>query len=125
MEAKTPSSPVARSRGAARRSSVIALAGALLAASLFVDVGVARAEYPEGWQDPDLKNLSTCLITCATFFISKGPAAIRYGLAGTCASCAWDQFLEINDWMQANSDPADCWTGVLGNPCSDTGYPSR
>lgn len=125
MESKTPSTRVAESRSAARRSSVLALAGALLFTSLFVDVGVARAEYPAGWEDPDLGDLGGCVITCASFFLSKGPAAMRYGLAGTCLNCAWDQFLEINDWMQANSDPADCWTGTLGNPCSGAEYGYR
>ncbi|HEY7471233.1 MAG TPA: hypothetical protein VIE68_02700 [Gemmatimonadota bacterium] len=122
MESKTPSARVATSRGARRRGSALALAGALLFASLFVDVGVARAEYPAGWEDPDLGELGACIITCASFFASKGSAAIRYGLAGTCLSCAWDQFLEINDWMQKNGDGSDCYTGVLGNPCPNSPY---
>ena len=120
MESKTPRTRAANSCSARRRGSVLALAAALMFTSLFVDVGVARAEYPAGWEDPDLKELSGCVITCASFFISKGPAAIRYGLAGTCLSCAWDQFLEINDWMQANDDGSTCYTGVLGNPCPNS-----
>jgi hypothetical protein len=124
MESKTPSTRVAERCSATRRSSVLALAAALLFTSLFVDVGVARAEYPAGWEDPDLGELGGCIITCASFFISKGPAAIRYGLAGTCLNCAWDQFLEINDWMQSN-DGSNCYTGVLGSPCPNSPYYGR
>jgi hypothetical protein len=125
MESKTPSTPAARSCSAARRTSVLALAAALLFTSLFVDVGVARAEYPAGWQDPDLGDLAGCVITCASFSGSKGTAAIRYGLAGQCLSCAWDQFVEINDWMQQNDDGSTCYTGVLGNPCPNSPYYGR
>ncbi len=125
MESKSPSTLLANGHSARRRSSVLALAAALLFTSLFVDVGVARAEYPVGWEDPDLGELAGCVITCASFFTAKGPAATRYGLAGTCLSCAWDQFLEINDWMEANSDASTCWTGVMGNPCSGAGYGYR
>ena len=122
MESKTPSTRVMKRRGATRRSSVLALAAALLFSSLFVDVGVARAEYPAGWEDPDLGDLAGCVITCASFFGSKGTAAIRYGLAGQCLSCAWDQFVEINDWIQTNDDGSSCYTGVLGNPCPNSPY---
>jgi hypothetical protein len=125
MESKTSSRPGTSSRGAARRTSVLALAAALLFTSLFVDVNIARAEYPAGWEDPGLKELAGCVITCATFFTAKGPAAIRYGLAGTCLSCAWDQFLEINDWMQKNDDGSTCYTGVLGSPCPNSPYAGR
>jgi hypothetical protein len=122
MEPKTPSARVAKSRGAMRRSSALALAGAVLFASLFVDVGVARAEYPAGWVDPDLGEVAACIVTCASFFASKGSAAVKYGLAGTCASCAWNQFIEINDWIQKNYDGSDCYTGILGNPCPNNPY---
>lgn len=124
MESKSPSIQAANRCSAKRRGTVLALAAALLFSSLLVDVGVARAEYPAGWEDPDLGELGGCVITCASFFLSKGPAAIRYGLAGTCLNCAWNQFLEINDWMQVNADQADCWTGVMGNPCSGAQYGS-
>ena len=59
MESKSPRTRVAKSRSAARRSSVLALATALLFTSLFVDVGIARAEYPAGWEDPDLGELGS------------------------------------------------------------------
>ncbi|HET6361012.1 MAG TPA: hypothetical protein VFH11_03040 [Gemmatimonadota bacterium] len=122
MESKSPNTPVAKSCSAARRSSVLALAAALLFTSLFVDVGVARAEYPIGWEDPDLGEIGSCIITCASFFASKGSAAIRYGLAGSCLSCAWDRFVEINDWIQMNDDGSYCYTGMLGNPCPNSPY---
>ena len=125
MESNAPSRPVAKSRSAARRSSVLALAAALLFTSLFVDVGVARAEYPAGWEDPDLGELAGCIITCATFFGFKGSSALRYGQAGACISCAWDRFLEINEWMQQNDDGSACYTGVLGNPCPNSPYYGR
>ena len=43
--------PVGR-RAGIRGRTLVALAAALLFFSLFVDVGVARAEYPAGWVDP-------------------------------------------------------------------------
>ena len=58
MESKTSRTRVAKSRSAARRTSILALAAALLFTSLFVDVGVARAEYPAGYEDPDLGDLA-------------------------------------------------------------------
>ena len=125
MEPKTSRTRIAKTHGPARRTSVLALAAALLFTSLFVDVGVARAEYPVSWEDPDLGELAGCVITCASFFGSKGTAAIRYGLAGQCLSCAWDQFVEINDWMQQNDDGSICYTGVLGNPCPNSPYYGR
>lgn len=125
MESKVSSTRTGKSCRAARRSSVLALAAALLFTSLFVDVGIARAEYPAGWKDPGLGELAGCVITCASFFAAKGSAAVRYGMAGTCLSCAWDQFLEINDWMQKNDDGATCYTGVLGNPCPNSPYLGR
>ena len=58
MESKSTNASRARPRaGGPRSGSVLALAAALLVTSLFVDVGVARAEYPEGWVDPDLERL--------------------------------------------------------------------
>ena len=125
MESKTSSTSTGKSCGAARRSSVLALAAALLFTSLFVDVGIARAEYPAGWEDPDLGEIAGCVITCASFFAAKGPAAVRYGLAGTCLSCAWKNFQEINDWMQKNDDGSSCYTGQLGNPCPNSPYNGR
>jgi hypothetical protein len=125
MSSTNTSQRAAGSVPALRRSSALALAAAFLFTSLFVDVGVARAEYPAGWEDPDLGELAGCIITCATFFTAKGPSAIRYGQAGTCLSCAWDQFLEINDWMQKNDDGSTCYTGVLGNPCPNSPYYNR
>ena len=122
MEAKSPRTRDTKRCSARRRGSVLALAAALLFTSLFVDVGVARAEYPIGWEDPDLGDLGGCVITCAGFFTAK-TVALKYGLGAQCLGCAWDQFKEINDWMVANSDPEDCWTGVLGNPCGGAEYP--
>lgn len=115
MESKcTRSRRTRRRTGAARPRSVVALAAALLFTSLFVDVGVARAEYPEGWNDPDLGEIGACLITCGAFWTSKGPVA-KYGLAAGCIGCAWRLFGEVNEWM--NSLDGNCYTGVLGQPC--------
>jgi hypothetical protein len=125
MESNASRNRVAKSCSAARRSSILALAAALLFTSLFVDVGIARAEYPAGYQDPDLGDLAGCVVTCASFFGSKGTAAIRYGMLGQCLSCAWDQFMEINEWMQKNDDGSTCYTGVLGNPCPNSPYYGR
>jgi hypothetical protein len=121
MEPTNTPERTACSISAARRTSALALAAALLFTSLFVDVGVARAEYPAGWEDPDLGELGACVITCAGFFSAK-TAALKYGLGAACLSCAWNQFLEINDWMQT-VDGETCYTGVLGNPCSGPEYP--
>ncbi len=120
MELKSTSSPRRRRRaGAARPRSVVALAAALLVTSLFVDVGVARAEYPEGWEDPDLGEIGACIITCGAFWTAKGPVS-KYGLAAGCMGCAWKLFGEINDWMQAAE--GNCYTGVLGQPCGGREY---
>jgi hypothetical protein len=122
MEPNASCTPLASNLRASRRISALALAAAILFTSLFVDVGIARAEYPAGWNDPDLGEMAGCIVTCASFFASKGSAAIRYGLAGSCVSCAWDQFVEINDWIETNYDGSSCYTGVLGNPCPNSPY---
>lgn len=116
MESHSTSSPRGRRRaGPASPGSVVAIAAALLFISLFVDVGVARAEYPEGWESPDLGEIGACLITCGAFWTSKGPIA-KYGLGAGCIGCAWKLFGEVNDWMMS-LDPGNCYTGVLGQPC--------
>ena len=121
MESKTPSAQASKGCSATRRSSVLALAVALLFTSLFVDVGVARAEYPAGW-DPDIGDMGGCVITCVGFFSAK-TVALKYGLGAQCLSCAWENFKEINDWMQT-VDPGNCYTGVLGQPCGGREYTS-
>jgi hypothetical protein len=121
MGSKNPSQPrSSRHSDAIRRRSVVALAAALLFTSLFVDVGVARAEYPAGWEDPSLGEVGACLITCGAFWTSSGPIA-KYGLAAGCIGCAWKLFGEVNDWMMA-FDPGNCYTGILGQPCGGREY---
>ena len=119
MESKTSSNSKGTSCSSARRSSVLALATALLFTSLFVDVGIARAEYAAGW-DPDIGDMGGCVITCAGFFSAK-TVALKYGLGAQCLSCAWENLKEINDWMQT-VDPENCYTGVLGQPCGSREY---
>jgi len=116
----TLSSPAAdRRRGAvARRHSAVALAVALLFTSLFVDVGIARAEYPAGWEGPDLQEVGACLGTCGSLFVVKGQL-FRYAVSLSCIGCLWDLAIDINSVMQ--DWEVDCWTGVLGQPC-DGGY---
>jgi hypothetical protein len=94
---------------------VVALAAAILFTSLFVDVGVARAEYPAGWEDPDLMSIGACIGYCGAAFTVKGVLA-KYGFGSSCLGCVINLFGEINDWIQA-SDPGNCYTGVLGQPC--------
>ncbi len=107
----------------ARRTSTLALAAALLFTSFFVDVGVARAEYPAGWEDPDiLKDVGGCIGYCGTFFISK-TALAKYGFGASCLGCVIKLFGELNDWAVATE--ANCYTGVLGQPCGGQEYTSR
>ncbi|MFN2384444.1 MAG: hypothetical protein ABR559_09325 [Gemmatimonadota bacterium] len=117
MESKSTSSPRSRRRaGAGRPRSVVALAAALLVTSLFVDVGVARAEYPEGWVDPDLERLGSCIGMCGSAFLLKGALA-KYGFGASCLGCLYGLAKEFNDW--AGSVDYNCVTGVLGMPCGD------
>ena len=107
----------------ARRTSALALAAALLFTSLFVDVGMARAEYPQGWEDPDiLLDIGGCIGYCGTFFISK-TALAKYGFGASCLGCVIKLFGELNDWAVA-TDPGNCYTGVLGQPCGGQEYSS-
>ncbi len=118
-----PSQPGGPGRsGTIRHRSVVALAAALLFISLFVDVGVARAAYPAGWEDPDLMQIGACIGYCGTAFASKGALA-KYAFGSSCLGCVIKLFGEINDWMQA-TDPGNCYTGVLGQPCGGREYTS-
>ena len=125
MESKTPSARASKGFSATRRSSVLALAAALLFTSLFVDVGVARAEYPAGWEDPDSGNMGGCVITCVAFFISpRTGGASKYGLAGPVpelrvGELQGDQRLDAGESTRRN-----CCTGVLGQPCGGREYTS-
>lgn len=120
MESRTSSPAADRRRGgAARRHSVVALAAMLLFASLFVDVGIARAEYPEGWQrDPDLQALGACLGTCGSLFIIKGQL-FKYAVGASCLGCLWDLAIDLNGMLREID--VNCFTGMLGQPC-DGGY---
>ena len=108
MESKTPSSRASKglARGAAAPCSRWRSRSCSPACS-------STSEWPRRVSrrvgDPDSGNMGGCVITCVAFFISpRGRCGHQYGLGAQCLSCAWDQFLEINDWMQADSDPADC-----------------
>jgi len=120
MEPKTSSTRgVPRHAGGARRRSVVALAAALLFASLFVDVGIARAEYPEGWQeDPDLQAVGACLGTCGSLFLVKGQL-FKYAVGASCLGCLWDLAVDLNGLL--GDVEVGCTTGMLGQPC-DGGY---
>lgn len=102
------------------RRFVVALAAAFLFTSLFVDVGIARAEYPAGWEDPDLMEIGACIGYCGTAFASKGALA-KYAFGASCLGCVIKLFGEINDWMQT-VEPGNCYTGVLGQPCGGREY---
>lgn len=117
MESKSTCSPRSRRpTGAARTRSVVALAGALLFTSLFVDVGVARAEYPEGWVDPDFERIGACIGVCGSAILLKGALA-KYSFGSSCLGCLYSLAKEFNEW--ANSVDYKCTTGTLGMPCGD------
>lgn len=106
-------------RAVVTRRPVVAAAALLLFASLFVDVGVARAEYPAGWEDPDLVDIGACLGYCGTAFISKGRLP-KYSFGASCLGCIWKLFGDLYAWTQEME--MDCYTGVLGQPCTGWEY---
>lgn len=117
MESKGTSSPRdRRPTGATRHRSVVALAAALLFTSLFVDVGVARAEYPEGWIDPDLEQIGGCIGVCGSAILLKGALA-KYGFGSSCLGCIYSLAKEFDEW--ASTVDYTCTTGTLGMPCGD------
>ena len=120
MGSKNPSHPGGpRRSGAAPHRSVVILAAALLFTSLFVDVGVARAEYPEGWADPDFSELGGCIGVCGSAILLKGPIA-KYGFGASCLGCLWNLAVEFNDYINTIREDGDCYTGMLGMPCDGT-----
>ncbi|HJR53139.1 MAG TPA: hypothetical protein VJ982_05440 [Gemmatimonadota bacterium] len=123
MESTNTTVRAASSVSRARRTSTLALAAALLFTSLFVDVGVARAEYAAGWDSDVLMDVGGCIGYCGTFFISK-TALAKYGFGASCLGCVIKLFGELNDWAVA-TDPGNCFTGVLGQPCGGQEYTSR
>jgi hypothetical protein len=106
-------------RAFATRRSVVAAAALLLITSLFVDVGVARAEYPAGWEDPDLMDIGACIGYCGTAFVSKGRLP-KYSFGASCLGCIWKLFGDLYTWTQ--DIESDCYTGVLGQPCTGWEY---
>jgi hypothetical protein len=122
MEARTsnPASNRRRTASRGRPRVALVLASALLVTSLFVDVGVARAEYPVGWQDPDLGKLGTCIGTCGSLFVVKSNQLFKYAAGLSCLGCLWDLAVEINGYV--NELEPDCWTGQLGLPCGGEYY---
>jgi hypothetical protein len=120
MESRIPSQlGGARRTGVTRRPSVVALAAALLFATLFVDVGVAHAEYPAGWEDPDLAVLGACVGTCGSLILMKGAVA-KYSFGAGCLACVWQIAVELNDYFNSINEVGDCYTGMLGMPCDGT-----
>ena len=114
MLCRSSNRPVRR-RAGIRGRTVVALAAALLFFSLFVDVGVARAEYPAGWVDPTVGEAGACLITCGAFFTAKGPV-LKYGVGAGCIQCAYSLFGEINDWMERVDPGTTCVSGITVQP---------
>lgn len=109
-----------RRGGLASRRSRIALAAVLLCASLFVDVGIARAEYPEGWeQDPDLQEIGACIGTCGSLFLVKGQL-FKFAVGASCLGCLWSIAVDINGLLR--DVEYDCFTGQLGEPCGGGYY---
>ena len=121
MEYQTTSrAPDRRHIGLARRRSVVAAAAAILFASLLVDVGIARAEYPEGWeQDPDLQEIGACLGTCGSLFLVKGQL-FKYAVGASCLGCLWSIAVDLNGLLR--DVEYDCFTGQLGEPCGGGYY---
>lgn len=121
METHTTSRAADRRRtGPARRRPAVALAAALLFTSLFVDVGIARAEYPEGWQeDPDLQEIGACLGTCGSLFLVKGQL-FKFAVGASCLGCLWSIAVDINEVLR--DAEYDCFTGMLGQPCGGGYY---
>ena len=122
MLCRSSSSPEGRNSGFCdRRHAVIAIAVTFLFFSLFVDVGVARAEYPAGWEDPTVGEIGACLIACGAFFTAKTPIA-KYGLGAGCIQCAYELYGEINDWIERVDPGTTCVSGITGQPCSGGYY---
>ena len=120
MLCRSSNRPVGR-RAGIRGRAMVALAATLLFFSLFVDVGVARAAYPEGWIDPTVGEAGACLITCGAFFTAKGPV-LKYGLGAGCIQCVYSLFGEINDWMEEVDPGTTCVSGITGQPCGGGWY---
>lgn len=111
-------SPITRRSSApdsSRRPALVVGAALLLVLSLFVDVGVARAEYPAGWEDPDLMDIGACIGYCGTAWISKSAFA-KYSFTASCIGCIWKFFGALNSW--AETVDSQCYTGILGQPCT-------
>ena len=118
----TPITRRSSTRVSSRRRALVAGAALLLVLSLFVDVGVARAEYPAGWEDPDLMEIGACVGYCGTAWISKSAFA-KYSFTASCIGCIWKLFGELYSWTQTVD--SQCYTGVLGQPCTGWEYDSR
>ena len=109
-----PFTPRSTARAPRRPSTLVVGAALLLVLSLLVDVGVARAEYPAGWEDPDLMDVGACIGYCGTAWISKSAFA-KYSFTASCIGCIWKLFGELYNWTQTTD--SQCYTGILGQPC--------
>lgn len=95
----------------------LALSLFMLAGSLLVDVGVARAAEPgdDGGLVESLAALGGCVIVCGGAVSGSG-ALVKYGLGAQCVSCTASILGRIRDY--ARGLDSNCYTGVLGEPCT-------